>query len=97
MNFAPADSPFDVLCRESRLDLPAIAKSRASSKEVLRQIESGLADVQIDLSDDLSLVVFGSLARGEWTSGSDVDWTLLIDGPVALGAFPVGKRNLSDA
>jgi hypothetical protein len=24
--------------------------------------------------------VFGSLARGEWTSGSDLDWTYLIDG-----------------
>jgi predicted nucleotidyltransferase len=31
-------------------------------------------------SDDTSLVVFGSLARGEWTSGSDLDWTYLIDG-----------------
>ncbi|HUY31322.1 MAG TPA: nucleotidyltransferase domain-containing protein [Pirellulales bacterium] len=31
-------------------------------------------------SDDVDLVVFGSLARREWTSGSDVDWTLLIDG-----------------
>ena len=24
--------------------------------------------------------MFGSLARGEWTSGSDLDWTYLIDG-----------------
>jgi predicted nucleotidyltransferase len=31
-------------------------------------------------SQDTSLVVFGSLARGEWTSGSDLDWTYLIDG-----------------
>jgi hypothetical protein len=29
---------------------------------------------------DASFVVFGSLARGEWTAGSDVDWTLLVDG-----------------
>ena len=27
-----------------------------------------------------SLVVFGSLARGEFTDGSDIDWTLLVDG-----------------
>jgi hypothetical protein len=27
-----------------------------------------------------SLVVFGSLARGEFTGGSDLDWTILIDG-----------------
>ena len=31
-------------------------------------------------SGDVDVVVFGSLARQEWTSGSDVDWTLLIDG-----------------
>ena len=31
-------------------------------------------------SDAASLVVFGSLARGEWTSGSDLDWTYLVDG-----------------
>jgi predicted nucleotidyltransferase len=31
-------------------------------------------------SEDTSLVVFGSLARGEWTAGSDLDWTYLIDG-----------------
>lgn len=31
-------------------------------------------------SEDTSLVVFGSLAREEWTSGSDLDWTYLIDG-----------------
>jgi predicted nucleotidyltransferase len=30
---------------------------------------------------NLSVVIFGSLARGEFTPGSDIDWTLLIDGP----------------
>jgi predicted nucleotidyltransferase len=31
-------------------------------------------------SEDTSLVVFGSLARREWTTGSDLDWTYLVDG-----------------
>src|SRR5580704_1430426 len=31
-------------------------------------------------SDDASIVAFGSLARDEFTDGSDVDWTVLIDG-----------------
>jgi hypothetical protein len=31
-------------------------------------------------SPDTSLVVFGSVARQEVTSGSDLDWILLIDG-----------------
>jgi predicted nucleotidyltransferase len=31
-------------------------------------------------SDDVGIVVFGSLARNEFTEGSDIDWTLLLDG-----------------
>ena len=30
--------------------------------------------------EDTSIVVFGSLARSELTSGSDLDWVLLVDG-----------------
>ncbi|MDI1484100.1 nucleotidyltransferase domain-containing protein [Polyangium sp. y55x31] len=30
--------------------------------------------------EDASIVVFGSFARGEYTPGSDIDWTLLVDG-----------------
>src|SRR6185295_11361298 len=36
---------------------------------------------------DTSIVVFGSLARGEYTEGSDVDWTLLIDGQADEGHY----------
>lgn len=36
-------------------------------------------------SVDVDIVVFGSLARREWTSGSDVDWTMLIDGQADSG------------
>lgn len=38
-----------------------------------------------------SVVAFGSLARNEWTSGSDVDWTLMIDGPTDMHHFDVAK------
>lgn len=38
-----------------------------------------------------SVVAFGSLAREEWTSGSDVDWTLMIDGPADMRHFEVAK------
>jgi hypothetical protein len=36
---------------------------------------------------DTSIVVFGSLARGEYTTGSDLDWTLLIDGQADAGHY----------
>lgn len=36
--------------------------------------------VQRDIPADCSFLVFGSLARDEYTNGSDIDWALLIDG-----------------
>jgi predicted nucleotidyltransferase len=51
------------------------ARVRAQAKRVeLREKLQGFD------SDDTSIVVFGSLARDEFTDGSDIDWTLLIDG-----------------
>lgn len=50
-------------------------------------------------SADTDFVVFGSLARGEWTSSSDVDWTLLVDGqanPQHRVAEQTYRRSLSD-
>lgn len=38
-----------------------------------------------EVPSDTSVVVFGSLARGEYTPKSDVDWTLLIDGQADPG------------
>ena len=43
--------------------------------------DSKIPRVKFIPENEVSIVVFGSLARGEWTEGSDVDWTLLIDGP----------------
>jgi predicted nucleotidyltransferase len=31
-------------------------------------------------SSDTSIMILGSLARDEFTEGSDIDWTLLVDG-----------------
>ena len=51
------------------------AKLRAETKRrELRDVLTGLD------SEDTSIVVSGSLARDEFTDGSDIDWTLLIDG-----------------
>lgn len=50
-------------------------KARSTILEQLTEAFDGA-----DPPPDTDIVVFGSLARGEFTSGSDVDWTLLIDG-----------------
>ncbi len=57
------------------------ASTHARLAEVLRAQEPS----------DTSIVVFGSLARGEYTPGSDVDWTLLIDGRADEGHYEAAR------
>lgn len=57
---------------------PAIRKARTAAVEQHVRLTSALSDL---VEPSTSLVVFGSLARREWTSGSDLDWALLLDGP----------------
>ena len=56
---------------------PHIIRARNKATATSKKLERTLNDLS---STDASIVVFGSLARKEWTSKSDVDWTLLIDG-----------------
>lgn len=56
---------------------PVIAQAQVDALNVRTILWDSLRQFT---SDDVDIVVFGSLARREWTSGSDVDWTMLIDG-----------------
>ncbi|MEO6802326.1 MAG: nucleotidyltransferase domain-containing protein [Granulicella sp.] len=53
---------------------------QASSKaeDTLQNFTDAVKDLT---TSDASIVVFGSLARFELTPSSDIDWTLLLDGP----------------
>src|SRR6202140_1234559 len=65
----------------SFLDFSPLPEARAASRKIREELDSLLnEEVGKYTSEDTSLVVFGSLARGEWTSASDLDWTYLIDG-----------------
>jgi len=55
----------------------AIRHARERTSETNTKLERALDGLS---STDAAIVVFGSLARSEWTQSSDVDWTLLIDG-----------------
>lgn len=73
----PASPPLWTLAQHLSRDWPHLRAGERNSvveRERLRDILAG------KIPDDTSFVVFGSLARGEFTSGSDLDWTLLIDG-----------------
>ncbi|MFL5542343.1 MAG: nucleotidyltransferase domain-containing protein, partial [Longimicrobiaceae bacterium] len=56
---------------------PMLRRAKAAASEISSTLDQGLRD---RTDGDATLVVFGSLARGEWTKKSDVDWTLLLDG-----------------
>src|SRR6266436_8817694 len=58
--------------------LPTARDAALKSRQELDELLS--TQIGKYTSEDTSLVVFGSLARGEWTSASDLDWTYLIDG-----------------
>ena len=58
--------------------LPSVRKAALRVRDELDEILS--SKIPKYTSEDTSLVVFGSLARQEWTSASDLDWTYLIDG-----------------
>jgi predicted nucleotidyltransferase len=55
-----------------------IAKAQAFSLEKSAELAELVGDLLP--TDEGSLVLFGSLARGEYTADSDLDWTVLIDG-----------------
>lgn len=82
-------SGFDGLCHQFKQHWPAIAQVRIRAPHIRQQIFDAIASVDTHLiPSDVALVVFGSLSRNEWTSGSDVDWTLLLD----TGANPQHYR-----
>jgi predicted nucleotidyltransferase len=64
---------------ESRLGLEwaNLRRARRLAEEKRQELQKALAELD---SEDTSIVVSGSLARDEFTQGSDIDWTLLIDG-----------------
>ncbi len=83
---------------------PNIAKARKEAEKQrtkLRDILTHGVDLEsFGVSSDngppeSEVVVFGSLGRDEWTSSSDVDWTLLVDGRADLGHSEL-IRQISD-
>jgi predicted nucleotidyltransferase len=54
-----------------------IAQARRRTAEILQKVRV-LGDLA---SEDAAIIVYGSIGRAEVTEDSDVDWTLLIDGP----------------
>ncbi len=76
MTAAPQSDPIGALQSQLGQEWKALQQARASTLQTNVRLEKLLDGLS---STDAAIVVFGSLARDEWTK-SDVDWTLLIDG-----------------
>lgn len=69
---------FEKLRDETDNSWNAIADARFRTVGILDELSEAIAPYQTDTT---SVVVTGSLGRGEVARGSDLDWFLLVDGP----------------
>lgn len=69
---------FEILREQCDARWPALEESRRRSIGILDQLGESVSALE---SSTTSVVVTGSLGRGEVASGSDLDWFLLVDGP----------------
>ena len=78
ISIQPTDA-FQQISKKTGKRWPAILSAKKEAKAIKSTLH-GLLQKENLISSDTEMVVFGSLARNEWTKGSDVDWTLLVDG-----------------
>jgi predicted nucleotidyltransferase len=70
-------TPVDVLADRTGSSWPNLKLAREYTQSKRQELQETLKRID---TDDTSIVAFGSLARDEATVGSDIDWTLLVDG-----------------
>lgn len=73
----PEPSLVERLAEQLEAEWPHLRRARQLAESKRQELTDHLADHG---AEDTTVVVFGSLARGEFTDDSDIDWTLLVDG-----------------
>lgn len=84
----PSEGPMAGLERLVGRTWPHLEAARQHSTEARERLRAALVEHD---SADVSIVAFGSLARGEFSDGSDVDWTLLVDGFASPNHFEMAN------
>jgi predicted nucleotidyltransferase len=79
----------DELERRLGVEWANLRRTRQMAEAKRQELQKALANLD---SEDTSIVVSGSLARDEFTDGSDIDWTLLIDGLSDPGHSPLTNK-----
>lgn len=83
------NTSLDELERRLGLEWANLRRARELADAKRQELQKALADLD---SEDTSIIVSGSLARDEFTDGSDIDWTLLIDGLSDPGHYALTNR-----
>lgn len=94
------DHPLARLEKKIGANWPNMLNARQRTTETFKKINDtlgALSDDRVPLlskenSSEVSVIAFGSLARQEFTQGSDLDWTLLIDGQVDPDHLKLQKK-----
>lgn len=74
--------PVEKLRERAGQEWSNLVAARRRSREQINELNARLRSV---VPEDTTCVVFGSLARLEFTEHSDIDWTLLVDGCADAG------------
>lgn len=77
------------LAKKLGVQWPSIFAAQEAAKSQVTRLREAIAGLKPP--SNTSVVAFGSLAREEFTQGSDLDWTLMIDGPSDMSHFDVAK------
>lgn len=86
---APDESHIATLSSKFGRRWPAIRQAADFSRHEKERLRDILANQN---QSDTSIVIFGSLARNEFTSGSDLDWTLLVDGQADVDHLTLARK-----
>ena len=101
MSVVPDQDPVEVLAGKLAIEIPNIRAAQARTEAWIADAAQRIVDGRILPSGhgDASIIVFGSLARGEAVEGSDADWALLADGradPSILRTAMLAERMFLD-
>jgi hypothetical protein len=82
----------ETLAKQCGATWPAIKEARAKAREQIELVRKELAKLY---DPQVSVVVTGSVGRGEVTGGSDFDWMLLVDGASDAAHFTLAGAILT--
>jgi Nucleotidyltransferase domain len=83
------ESPLNLLAARVGREWANLVAAEGLAIRERQKLQSALTEFD---SADSSVVVFGSLGRDEFTPGSDIDWTLLVEGlQILLISIPLSR------